>query len=97
MPELSSGGAQGIRRRFTERGLEGCVRRQNPDREYLARLHGEQEAELIRLSCSEASERRGRWSLRLFADRVDQLGVTDTPSHETARQTLEKPTPATPK
>ncbi|WP_158705200.1 hypothetical protein [Salinibacter altiplanensis] len=31
--ELSSGGAQGIRRRFSGRGVEGTVERKMPDRE----------------------------------------------------------------
>jgi hypothetical protein len=32
--ELSVGGTKGIRRRFAERGLEGCLKRKKPDREY---------------------------------------------------------------
>jgi hypothetical protein len=42
--ELSAGGVAGIRRCFTERGLEGCVRRKVPVREYRTKLDGEQEA-----------------------------------------------------
>jgi hypothetical protein len=42
--ELSAGGVGGIRRCFTERGLEGCVRRKDPVREYRTKLDGEQEA-----------------------------------------------------
>ena len=56
--ELSAGGVGGIRWRFSERGLEGCVRRKSPDREYERKLDGEQEAELIRLACSEAPDGR---------------------------------------
>ena len=88
--ELSSGGVAGIRRRFTERGLEGCVRRKSPDREYGTKLDGEQEAELIRLACSEAPEGRSQWSLRLLSDKMVELGVVDALSHETVRQTLKK-------
>ena len=44
--ELSAGGVGGIRRRFSERGLEGCVHRKSPDREYDRKLDGEQEAAL---------------------------------------------------
>jgi len=47
-----------------------------------------QEAELIRLACSEAPEGRSQWSLRLLADEMVELGVVDTLSHETVRQTL---------
>jgi hypothetical protein len=88
--ELSTGGVGGIRRRFSERGLEDCVRRKSPDREYERKLDGEQEAELVRLACSEAPDGHSQWSLRLLADRMVELGVVDTLSHETVRQTLKK-------
>ncbi|MCS4157974.1 helix-turn-helix domain-containing protein [Salinibacter ruber] len=86
--EVASGTVAGIRRRFCERGLTGCVERKSPDREYDHGLDGKQEAELIRLACSEAPDGRSRWSLRLLADGVAQLGVVEDLSHETVRQTL---------
>lgn len=88
--ELSAGGVGGIRRRFSKRGLEGCVRRKSPDREYERKLDGEQEARLVQLACSEAPDGHSQWSLRLLADRMVELGVVDTLSHETVRQTLKK-------
>jgi len=88
--ELSVGGTKGIRRRFAERGLEGCVRRKNPDREYERKLDGDQEARLVQLACSEAPEGRSQWSLRLLADRLVELEVVDSISHETVRQILKK-------
>ena len=88
--ELSAGGVAGIRRRFCQRGLEGTVRRKAPDREYECKLDGEQEAELIRLACSEAPEGRSEWSLRLLADKMVELEVVDTLSHELVRRTLKK-------
>ena len=88
--ELSSGGVAGIRRRYPERGMEGTVKRKLPDREYETKLDGEQEAELIRLACSEAPEGRSRWSLRLLADEMVELNVVEELSHETVRQTLKK-------
>jgi hypothetical protein len=45
--ELSAGGVAGTRRRFSERGLDGCVWRKAPDRECKTKLDGEQEARLI--------------------------------------------------
>lgn len=88
--ELSKGGVAGIRRRFCKRGLEGTVKRKSPDREYERKLDGEKEAELIRLACSEAPEGHSEWSLRLLSDRMVELGVVDTLSHETVRRTLKK-------
>jgi transposase len=87
--ELSSGGVAGIRRRYAERGLESCVRRKAPEREYKTKLDGEQEAELIRLACSEAPEGHSQWSLRLLADHLVALDVVDSISHETVRQPLQ--------
>jgi hypothetical protein len=87
--ELSIGGTKGIRRRFAERGLKGCVKRKKPDREYERKLDGEQEARLVQLACSEAPDGRSQWSLRLLADRLVQLGIVDSISYETVRQTLQ--------
>ncbi len=86
--ELSVGGTKGIRRRFAERGLEGCVKRKKPDREYERLLDGEQEARLLQLACSETPDGRSQWSLRLLADRLVELEIVDSISHETVRQTL---------
>ena len=88
--EVASGTVAGIRRRFYERGLNGCVERKSPDREYDRKLDGEQEAKLIQLACSEAPEGRGQWSLRLLADEMVELNVVENLSHETVRQTLKK-------
>jgi len=86
--EVASGTVAGIRRRFCEHGLTGCVEHKSPDREYDRKLDGEQEAELIRLACSEPPEGRSQWSLRLLADAMVELNVVEDLSHETVRQTL---------
>lgn len=88
--ELSRGGVAGIRRRFCERGLRGCIERKRPDREYERKLDGEQEARLIRLACSEPPEGRSQWSLRLLRDKMVELEIVDTLSHECVRQVLKK-------
>jgi hypothetical protein len=44
----------------------------------------------VQLACSEAPEGCSQWSLRLLADRLVQLEVVDSISHETVRQTLTK-------
>ena len=88
--EVAEGTVQSLRERFCERGLKGTVERKSPDREYDHELDGEQEAELIRLACSEAPEGRSGWGLRLLADRLVELGVVESISHEAVRQTLKK-------
>jgi transposase len=88
--EVADATVAALRRRFVERGLSGCVERKEPDREYDRKLDGEQEARLIQLACSHAPTGRSQWSLRLLADRMVELGVVDSISHETVRQTLKK-------
>ena len=45
---------------------------------------------LVALSCSESPEGFARWSLRLLADKVVELGYIENLSHETIRCTLKK-------
>lgn len=88
--EVAEGTVAALRRRFCKRGLRGTVERKSPDRAYETKLDGEQEARLMRLACSEAPEGRSEWSLRLLAGRMVELGLVDSISHETVRQTLKK-------
>jgi hypothetical protein len=53
-------------------------------------LDGAAEAHLIALSCSEPPEGRERWTLRLMAGRMVELGYVEAVSHETIRQVLKK-------
>jgi transposase len=80
-----------VRQRLVERGLEGALARkkqQRPSRQRL--LDGKREAELIALACSAPPEGRARWTLHLLADRLVELQVVESISHETVRQTLKK-------
>lgn len=51
---------------------------------------GDVEARLTALACSKPPKGRARWTLRLLADRVVQLEIVDSASHETVRRTLKK-------
>jgi hypothetical protein len=53
-------------------------------------LDGRAEAHLIALSCSDPPEGRERWSMRLLADRMVELGHVESVSYETVRRTLKK-------
>ena len=79
-----------VRERFVEEGLEAALRPRPSTQLRRRKLDGHQEAQLITLACSEAPEGRGRWALRLLADRFVQLGHVEAISHETVRQTLKK-------
>lgn len=81
---------QRVRQRFCQQGLPDALERSVPDRVYKRRLDGAAEARLIALACSEPPQGRSRWTLRLLADKVVELGLVDSISHETVRKTLKK-------
>ena len=80
-----------IRKRLVTQGfttvLNG-VKRQHPPVEKL--LDGAQEAEVIALRLGEPPKGYANWSLRLLARKVVELGIVESVSHETVRQTLKK-------
>jgi transposase len=80
-----------VRRRFVEEGLASALSPYHGGtRRYARKLDGAQEAHLIALACSPPPEECGRWTLRLLAGRMVELGHVDTLSYETVRQTLKK-------
>jgi transposase len=78
-----------IRRRFVEEGLERALR-ERPRPGQRRRLSGKQEAHLIAVACSTPPEGRARWTLRLLAGKVVELGFVPSISPETVRQVLKK-------
>ncbi len=54
------------------------------------KLDGEQEAKVIALRLGKPPPGYANWSLRLLANQVVELGLIDSISHETVRQTLKK-------
>lgn len=79
-----------VRQEYVQAGLEAALLRKTPDREYRRRLDGEQEAQLVALTCGAPPEGRQRWTLRLLADRLVALEVVESVSYETVRQTLKQ-------
>jgi transposase len=79
-----------VRQRYVAAGLDAAVYRKAPTREYRRRLDGQQEAHLVALTCSTPPEGRKRWTLRLLAERLVELQVVETVSHETVRQALQQ-------
>jgi predicted transcriptional regulator len=53
-------------------------------------LNGKQEAKVIAMRLGKPPKGFSNWSLRLLAERVVELGLTDSICHETVRQTLKK-------
>ncbi len=54
------------------------------------KIDGDVEAHLVALSCSEPPKGRARWTLRLLADSIVELGYLESISHEAVRKTLKK-------
>jgi hypothetical protein len=79
-----------VRQTAVQQGLDAALQRKLPDRVYPRTLDGVGEAQLVALTCSTPPEGAGRWSLRLLADRMVELGYTETIAHETVRRTLKK-------
>jgi len=78
-----------VRKQHVEEGVERTLQRR-PGYRPRAVLDGVAEAHLIALSCSEPPEGRDRWTLRLLAGKMVELGYVSAVSHETIRQVLKK-------
>jgi len=88
--EVSTATVARERRRFCEEGLEVALMPKKPGRPRRRVLDGRAEAHLVALSCSDPPEGRERWSMRLLADRMVELGYVESLSYETVRRTLKK-------
>ena len=78
-----------IKQRFAEAGLEGVLR-DRPQAHRPRKLDERGEAHLIALACSPAPEGHDRWTLRLVAGKVVELGLAPSMSHEGVRKRLKK-------
>jgi len=78
-----------LRQRFVEEGFEAAVKPKAVPR-LPRKVDGEVEAHLVALACSDPPEGRQRWTLRLLADRLVELDLVDSISHEGVRQVLKK-------
>src|SRR3712207_4108389 len=80
-----------VRQRFVEEGFAAALSPyRGGKRIYQRKLDGTQEAHLVALACSAPPEGRGRWTLRLLAQRMVELAYVESVSYETVRQTLKK-------
>ncbi len=80
-----------VRKQLVEEGFDAVLsRRQYTQKKSRKKIDGDVEAHLIALSCSEPPEGYVRWTFRLLADKVVELGYVETISHEAIRQTLKK-------
>ena len=80
-----------VRKQLVEEGFDAVLsRREYKQKVSRKKIDGDVEARLVALSCSDPPEGRARWTLRLLADKVVELGYEENISHEAIRQTLKK-------
>jgi hypothetical protein len=77
------------RRQAVEQGPLSLLDRK-PRTAAIPKLDGEKEAQLVRLACSRPPTGRGRWTLRLLAEKLIELEVVECVSHETVRRAMKK-------
>ncbi|MDW7774738.1 MAG: helix-turn-helix domain-containing protein, partial [Methanosarcinales archaeon] len=70
-----------VKMRFVMGGLDVALTGIRGSRIYEKKVDGDFEAHLVALSCSEPPEGFARWSLRLLADKVVELGYIDDISY----------------
>ena len=82
---------ENIRQRLVQEGFEATLcgqPRKTPPRQPV--LDGKQQAKVIALRLGKPPKGFANWSLRLLADRVVELKIVKSVSHETIRRTLKK-------
>jgi len=80
-----------VRKQLVEEGFDAVLsRRKYTQKVSRKKIDGDVEAHLVALSCSEPPKGRARWTLRLLADSIVELGYVESISHEAVRQTLKK-------
>ena len=87
--DVSKGTVYRAKRRYAEEGLSGVIQDRVQANRY-RKLDDKGEAHLIALACSPAPAGHDHWTLQLLADRVVELGLVESLSHETVRLRLKK-------
>lgn len=86
--EISASTVARVRRHCAERGVQEAILPAKASAMRRRRLDGSQEAYLIAMVCGTPPEGSARWTLRLLAEQLVELGYVETVSHETVRQVL---------
>ena len=80
-----------VRKQLVEDGLDAVLtRRKYVQKVSRKKMDGEVEAHLIAITCSDPPEGYAKWSLRLLAGKLVELGHVESISHEAVRQALKK-------
>jgi transposase len=77
------------RKAFLDEGLDAALY-DKPRPGAVPKITGEVEAKLVMLACSDPPTGRDRWTLRLLADKMVELGYIDSISNQTIGMRLKK-------
>ena len=82
---------ENVRERLVTAGFESTLNGKRPEQPpRLPVFDGEQEAKVIALRLGSPPPGFANWSLRLLAEKVVELSIVASVSHETVRRTLKK-------
>ena len=76
-----------VRSRYIQEGLEAAINEQARSGAP-KKFTGRQKAKITAIACSKPPEGRSRWTLRLIADKVVELRISDEISYKTVERTL---------
>jgi transposase len=79
-----------VRQKYAGGGLDAALYAKKPTGRQYRKLDGKQEAKLVALACSPAPDGRGRWTMKLLADRLVELQVVEGIDPATVWRTLKK-------
>ena len=88
--DVSTKNVEQLKKRVVEEGFAAALYRKPITNAHRRQITGDEEAHLIALCCSQAPEGRERWTLRMLADKMVELDMIASVSHETIRRTLKK-------
>lgn len=88
--ETSVSTVERVRQRFVAEGLQRALVPPPPTAPRPTKLDGRGEARLVAEACSPPPGGQDRWTLKLLADRMVELGIAESLSYETVRRTLKK-------
>jgi transposase len=80
------------RAQFAAEGLDATLHKKRAAGRQYRKLDGEQEAQLIALTCSPPPEGQARWTMKLLADKLVELEVVESIDPATVWRALKKTT-----
>ena len=78
-----------LRKCWVEQGTEAALQREKRGPQQ-GKLDGDAEAVLVATACTDPPKGRAKWTLRLLADKLVELGVVESCSHMTVQRTMKK-------